>query len=36
MATLSEDDGLIEAFRSGEDLHTFVGDAGVRAARVRG
>ena len=24
MATLSEDDGLIEAFRSGEDLHTFV------------
>ncbi len=24
MATLSEDEGLIEAFRSGEDLHTFV------------
>jgi DNA polymerase-1 len=24
MATLSEDAGLIEAFRSGEDLHTFV------------
>ena len=36
MAHLSEDAGLIEAFRSGEDLHTTVGSAvfGVPAADV--
>ena len=35
MAHLSGDEGLIEAFRSGEDLHRFVGCAGVRR-RARG
>ena len=30
MAHLSGDAGLIEAFRTGEDLHRFVGVAGVR------
>src|SRR3954465_10000546 len=36
MAHLSADDGLIEAFRSGEDLHRFVGSRvfGVPAAEV--
>ena len=36
MAHLSADDGLIEAFRSGEDLHTTVGSHvfGVPAAQV--
>ncbi len=36
MATLSEDEGLIEAFRSGEDLHTFVAMRafGLPAAEV--
>ena len=33
MAHLSEDAGLIEAFKSGEDLHTSVAVAGVRASR---
>ena len=32
MAHLSEDEGLIEAFTSGEDLHTTVGLAGVLGA----
>ncbi len=30
MAHLSGDEGLIQAFRSGEDLHRFVGSRGVR------
>ena len=36
MAHLSEDDGLIEAFQSGEDLHRFVGSRvfGVEPAEV--
>jgi DNA polymerase-1 len=38
MAHLSEDDGLIEAFRSGEDLHTTVASAvfGVAPTEVDG
>ncbi len=38
MAHLSEDEGLIEAFRSGEDLHRFVGARifGVDPAEVTG
>ena len=36
MAHLSKDEGLIEAFRSGEDLHRFVGVPGVRRADRRG
>ena len=35
MAHLSEDAGLIEAFRSGEDLHTAVAVQGVRRAAPR-
>ncbi len=36
MAHLSGDEGLIEAFRSGEDLHRFVGLAGVLGRAGRG
>jgi DNA polymerase-1 len=38
MAHLSEDDGLIEAFRNGEDLHNFVGARlyGIEPADVTG
>jgi DNA polymerase-1 len=38
LAHLSQDEGLIEAFRSGEDLHKFVGSRiyGVPAAEVTG
>ncbi len=35
MAHLSEDEALIEAFHSGEDLHAFTGVAGLRR-RARG
>ena len=36
MAHLSGDDGLIEAFRSGEDLHRFVGSRVFGGAAGRG
>ena len=36
MAHLSGDEGLIEAFNTGEDLHNFVGSPGVRGAYRRG